>query len=586
VPLQGAEVVVGGRSQITDEAGVARVIVTPGTVEVVVVKAGFLSATTRVTVSAGQVLPVLIQLQPVTQFEEDVTVSATRTGRRIDDQPMRVEVLGLEEIEEKQLMTPGDIVMLLNEMGGMRVQSTSPSLGAASVRVQGLRGRYTRILSDGLPLFGDVGGLGLLQIPPSDLGRVEVIKGAASALYGAGALGGVVDLISKQPGDTAERQVLFNQTSNGGTDALFFSSEPLTPTWRATTLVGGHWQGRRDLDDDGWGDVAGYSRGVVRPRVFWDGGGGRSFFGTVGLTRENRDGGTMPGRTLAATGAPFGEALDTTRADAGLVAQTSVGGEYVLTARASATRSTQTHQLGAVSERRRQHTLFGELAIRGRAPRQTWVVGMAAERAGLDTGVRSDLDYTYSAPGVFVQDDVDITSWLLVSASGRIDRHSQFGTFVSPRFSALVRGAAWHARVSVGGGFFAPSPLTDETEAAGLSRLDVTLPLKAERGRSASLDLTRRAGPVTVTTTLFRYEIRDPLVLDRATYRLSNLDRPTITRGGEVVATLRQGPIHVTGTYTFVDSREGVGDERGELALTPRHSAGFVASDGSAASVG
>jgi outer membrane receptor protein involved in Fe transport len=76
-----------------------------------------------------------------------------------------------------------------------------PSLGAASVRVQSMRGRYTRFLSDGLPLFGEeVGGLGLLQIPPTDLGQVEVIKGVASALYGAGALGGVVDLISRRPG--------------------------------------------------------------------------------------------------------------------------------------------------------------------------------------------------------------------------------------------------------------------------------------------------------------------------------------------------------------------------------------------------
>ena len=88
-----------------------------------------------------------------------------------------MEVLGREEIQEKMLMTPGDIVMMLNEMGGMRVQATSPSIGAASVRVQGMKGRYTRFLSDGLPLFGQqVGGLGLLQIPPMDLAQVEIIE--------------------------------------------------------------------------------------------------------------------------------------------------------------------------------------------------------------------------------------------------------------------------------------------------------------------------------------------------------------------------------------------------------------------------
>src|SRR6187397_3332501 len=151
---------------------------------------------------------------PQPSVEESVTVVAsTRTDKRLEDQPMRVEVLAREEIEEKMLMTPGDIVMTLNEMGGMRVQATSPSLGAASVRIQGMRGRYTRFLSDGLPLFGEqVGALGLMQIPPMDLGQVEVIKGVASSLYGAGAMGGVVNLISRKPSREPQHEVLVNQS--------------------------------------------------------------------------------------------------------------------------------------------------------------------------------------------------------------------------------------------------------------------------------------------------------------------------------------------------------------------------------------
>src|SRR5918999_2464175 len=145
--------------------------------------------------------PARIDPQQPPELEVSIIVEATRTGGRLEDSPLRVEVLEREEIEEKMLMTPGDIVMMLNEMGGMRVQATSPSLGAASVRVQGMRGRYTRFLSDGLPLFGEVGGLGLLQIPPMDLGQVEVIKGVASSLHGAGAMGGVVNLVSGPAGD-------------------------------------------------------------------------------------------------------------------------------------------------------------------------------------------------------------------------------------------------------------------------------------------------------------------------------------------------------------------------------------------------
>src|SRR3990172_3310894 len=145
--------------------------------------------------------------------EETVVVTATRSDRRLQDEPLRVEVIDREEIEEKALMTPGSVAMLLGETTGLRVQTIAPSLGAANVRIQGLRGRYSQLLADGLPLYGAGGdSLSLLQVPPLDLGQVEVIKGVASALYGASALGGVINLVSRRPRD-AERELLLNRTS-------------------------------------------------------------------------------------------------------------------------------------------------------------------------------------------------------------------------------------------------------------------------------------------------------------------------------------------------------------------------------------
>src|SRR3977135_129363 len=210
-PVAGAEIVVAGRTYPTDRRGEVRIDVIPGSIELTVVKEGFAPVTTTITVAGGQQQPVTIELEKLPTVEETITVSATRTDRGLEDQPMRVEVLDREEIDEKLMMTPRDVVMTLNEMGGMRVQATSPSLGAASVRIQGMRGRYTRFLSDGLPLFGaQVGSFGLLQIPPMDLGKVEVIKGVASSQYGAGAMGGVVNLISRRPGKEPERELLLN----------------------------------------------------------------------------------------------------------------------------------------------------------------------------------------------------------------------------------------------------------------------------------------------------------------------------------------------------------------------------------------
>ena len=137
--------------------------------------------------------------------DEVIIVQGTRLGRRVQDEPIRVEIIAGEEIEEKAIMRPGNIAMLVNETGGVRVQVSSPALGAANIRIQGLEGRYTQLLADNLPLYGgQAASLGVLQIPPTDLRQVEVIKGAASALYGPAALGGVINLISKRPGDEFE----------------------------------------------------------------------------------------------------------------------------------------------------------------------------------------------------------------------------------------------------------------------------------------------------------------------------------------------------------------------------------------------
>ena len=576
--VPGASVVVNGTPHQADERGVAILELAPGTVEIVVLKEGLAPASVTVELRAGEARTVTIDLQPQAEMEEHVTVAATRTDKRIEDQAMRVEVLDREEIEEKLLMTPGDIVMMLNEMGGLRVQATSPSLGAASVRIQGMRGRYTRFLSDGLPLFGaQVGSFGLLQIPPMDLGQVEVIKGVASSLYGAGAMGGVVNLVSRRPGKEPERELLVNRSSRGATDGVFWTSAPLTPSWGMTLLAGAHGQEQTDVNGDDWADLPHYARGIVRPRVFWDDHAGRSFFATAGAVWEDRSGGTLSGKVLGPLGSPYVEALDTRRIDAGTAAQTLVGGVYILTARASFAYAHQDHRFGDVRERDSRGTAFGEIAVRRATGRHTWVAGAAVERDAFRPGDLPRFSYTHTVPGVFVQDDVDLWPWLSVSASGRLDAHSEFGTFFSPRVSALLKAGGWSSRMSFGTGFFAPTPLTEETEAAGLSRLVIPRALKAERGRSASFDLTRSSGPLSATITLFASRVRDPLEVDRETaFVLRNLQAPVNNTGVELLGTWRRAPFAATATYSYVRAVERPDDVEVRLPLTPRHSAGLV----------
>ena len=85
------------------------------------------------------------------ESEEITTVSATRTDARLQDLPTRFQVLSREEIEEKMTMTCGDITMLLNEMGAPRANDITRSRCGECLHIQGIKGRYTRFLSGGLP---------------------------------------------------------------------------------------------------------------------------------------------------------------------------------------------------------------------------------------------------------------------------------------------------------------------------------------------------------------------------------------------------------------------------------------------------
>ena len=240
-PVQEAEVTVGGHNSRTGPDGVALLAGALGHIDIRVSKEGFFSARASLDIDAAREWTVQVELEPQNERQEQVTVYATRNDVRVQDSPVHVEVVSQDEINEELAMRPGDISMLLNEMGGMRVQTTSPALGAASVRVQGMLGRYNAFLSDGLPLFGQQGaGLGLLQIPPMDLGQVEVIKGNASALYGSAAMAGIVNLISRRPTKEPIHEFLFNRSSLGETDASMFLASQLTRQWGASFLGGGN----------------------------------------------------------------------------------------------------------------------------------------------------------------------------------------------------------------------------------------------------------------------------------------------------------------------------------------------------------
>ena len=608
----------------TDQGGIATADLGAGVHTLIASRIGYAPDTIRFTVRAGVDAEVVIVLVQQMVELEGLVVEATRGSRRVENSPLRVEVIDEEEIAEKIAMSPGDIAMMLAETGGLRVQVSNPALGGANVRIQGLRGRYSLILADGLPLYGQAGGLGLLQIPPVDLGRVEVIKGSASALYGSAALGGVINLVARRPEHEPSNSLLLNQTSRGGSDGVYFRSAPITDAWGYTLLAGAHGQRSRDHDDDGWADMPGYERAVVRPRLYFDNGEGSTAFLTGGYTRERRRGGTI-GDAVAPGGFPHAERLRTERADAGGLVRRLLPGEgwlggSLLAVRGSAMEQLHEHRLGPVYESDRHRTWFTEAALTipvvhaGRT--YTYVVGGAFQQDAYRQDQLGHFNFTHNVPALFAQVDTDLAWWLAVSGSARLDRHSEYGSFVNPRVSVLVRlgsdGALadWTTRFSAGTGAYAPSPFTEETEATGLAPLDPLFgDLRAERATTVSIDvggpMETELGSVELNATGFASGVRHPLQVRETAgsgidgqlrLEIVNAAGPTRTWGGELLARLvrelgeegddgEEPPaFRLTASYTFLRSTEcdphiGAGIcARREVPLTPRHALGLVAS--------
>ena len=513
---------------------------------------------------------------------EEIVVQATRSRRRLQDQPIRVEVIDQEELEEKLMMRPGNISMLLAETGGLRVQVTSPGLGSANIRVHGMRGRYTQLLADGLPLYGgQASSLGLLQIPPSDLGQVEVIKGSASALYGGQALGGVINLISRRPGEDPGGELLVNATTRDGQDVSAYGSTPLGNGWSGSLLSTYNRHSVQDLDDDGWIDMPGYQRWSLRPRLFWEGSNGANAFLTVGAMTEDRQGGTLRG-SVVPDGSPFPQNQDTDRLDAGMIYEHPVGDSMIAQVRASGMRQSHDHRFGDLLEIDRHETLLTEVSLSGESMGTSWVGGLAFQADTYTSDTFPVFDYRYEAPAVFGQIDRDLGDAITVAASARWDDHSEYGAEFSPRLSLLYRPEPWTIRASWGRGFYAPTPFVEETEAAGLSRLLPLSGLRAETAETASIDFGYAVGRLETNVTFFGSNIDNAVRLQTVAadqVQLINVDGATRTKGIEALVRWRREAVVVTGSYVYIDASEpadfGIG--RRTVPLTPRHSFGVVA---------
>jgi len=433
-------------------------------------------------------------------FESTVVITATRDNRLLKDVPVRTEVITSKQIEERGAITLADV---LDATTGLRVENNCQNCGFNSLRINGLAGGYTHILVNDMGAFSSLASVyGLEHIPTVIIDRIEVVKGGASSIYGAGAVGGVVNVITK------------------------------SPTRNAAYL------------ESGYASFNGGAVGKIRGYGSWVGGGGHSAFfaygnlSNSGAYDRNGDGFTdIPNKTMENAGVKFFQRLLNDQAElqlgVDLTHENRRGGddlnlppqETALTEWIESTRTTYNaqwnHNLSGKTYYRIQfthaeskrntyygggfdHNAYGyttnphtniALTLGSTAGTHNLLGGIQYERDSIDDrhpGYGYRLDQAYGCYGLFVQDDFKINRAVSLLAGARIDKHAALkNPILSPRVSALFTASKnFRVRTNLSFGFKAPVTFDEDLHilmSGGEPTFHINAPdLKEERALSFS----------------------------------------------------------------------------------------------------
>ncbi len=528
---------------------------------------------------------ILIFLEPEEGNLAEVTISSTRSNRSFNNTPTRVEVIAADEIREEAAMRPGDIRMLLSESTGIQAQQTSATSANASIRIQGLDGRYTQILKDGFPLYaGAATGLGLLQTPPLDLRQVEIIKGAASTLYGGGAIAGLINLLSKLPTEHRELNYHFNITSAGGLDINGFYSKR-SKKIGTTIFVSRNSNKAFDPAGIGFSAIPKFERYTVNPKLFLYFNNKTDLNIGINTSFENRLGGDIQYiKGMGDSTHSYFECNKTKR----------ISSQLSLTHRVNATntflfKNSVSYFNRAINSKGynfdgTQYSSFTEATWVSKGKNSDWVAGINilsdhfTEQEITAAGLRN---YNQTTCGIFVQNTWNASGWVTIETGLRGDHVSDYDYALLPRVSVLFKiTPKLTSRIGGGFGYKPPTFFTEESEKLLYKNvLPVNSSLnKLERSYGANGDISYKTRFNTISFSInqffFYTYLKNPLFLEHmpgGLFSLVNIPGYIDTKGAETNIKLGYHEMALYLGYTYTDAQVHNNGMTYQNPLTPTH---------------
>lgn len=578
-------------SAVSDEKGFFILTgLSAGTITIEVSFTGY--ATKEITAILPDTSIHFIALEENNPSLDNVTVVAsTRSGDPIETATTKVEVLGITEMNEESTLKPGNIASILGDVSGVQIQQSSATSGNSNVRIQGLDGRYTQILRDGMPLFGGYsGGFGVLSIPPLDLKQVELIKGSSSTLYGGGAIAGLINLLSKKPTYKPEASFLINQSTLKETNVNGYYAQ----RWKKVglTLFGGQtFQKQVDVNKDGLSDVPNIKSTIIHPTLFFYPS-NKTYF-SLGWSGgfEKRTGGDMIAVAgIADTSHPYFEKNNLHRNTFTLIGESRPSNTLTLVLKANISIFKREEIANTYNFFGKQNSYYTEASLVKKAGEHTIFAGVNftgdkfAPSARTPVPVGALANHTI---GIFTQDSWKLLKNTKIEAGLRADHHDKYGNFLLPRIAVFRQiDSHWGARAGFGMGYTTPNPLTPQIKDYSIyDLLPLTGNITAERSYGGNVDINYKTtfgaeGNLLVDQSFFITKINNPVIgmeSDAGLVSFHNQTKPILTQGSDTYVKIEfQGWEFYIG-YTYTNALRKYLDKNQFMPITPRHRAAATA---------
>jgi outer membrane receptor for ferrienterochelin and colicins len=428
----------------------------------------------------------------------EIVVTGTMKAVKRVESPVPVELYSQAFFKKNPTF---NIFEGLQNINGVRPQINCNVCNTGDIRINGLPGPYTMVLIDGMPIVSSLSTVyGLSGIPNSLVERIEIVKGPASSLYGSEAIGGLINIITKNPQNSARVSAELMTTSWGELNMdLGFTIKAGSKADVLTGINHFNYSNPKDINQDGFTDMTLQKRISIFQKWNFNRKENRVFSLVARYYSENRWGGEMNWNEKFRGGdSIYGESIYTNRWE--MIGNYQLPTKEKIFLSFSYNQHDQDSRYGNTSYLGKQRIAFSQLTWDKTNGKHDWLIGAALRytfyadntpaTGAIDPSKIGLTPQKIWLPGIFAQDEIKLNDQHKLLLGIRYDYNSTHGNIFTPRIAyKYTINEKNIVRFNIGTGFRVVNLFTEDHAAlTGARQVVITNELKPERSINANLN--------------------------------------------------------------------------------------------------